>query len=439
MRQAKRRTLTIKVDALARVEGEGALVIKARDGRPEELRLAIYEPPRFFEAFLRGRQHSEAPDITARICGICPVAYQMSACNALESLFGLVVPPELRLLRLLFYYGEWIESHTLHVALLHAPDFLGYDGVVPMAKDHPEVVRKALQLKKTGNQLLALVGGREIHPINVRIGGFYSVPRLRELQSMRDPLRQGLEIAQEMASWVAGFEFPDFERDYEFVALHHPDEYAILDGDVASNRGIAVPAAHFDDVFVEQQVPYSTALHATVRGRGSYMVGPLARLNLNFDQLSPLAKRTARAAGVTPPVRNPFKSIIVRSIEIVHAIDEALRLLDRYEPPERPWVDYAVQAGVGHGASEAPRGILYHRYQVNGEGLIEDARIVPPTAQNQKRIEDDLWQFAPQVLSMPRDRASWLCEQAIRNYDPCISCSTHFLRLTIDDIQQVEG
>ncbi|MBI3979657.1 MAG: Ni/Fe hydrogenase subunit alpha [Chloroflexi bacterium] len=428
------RTLTIKVDALTRVEGEGALFIKARDGQPQEIRLVIYEPPRFFEAFLRGRQYAEAPDITARICGICPVAYQTSACNAMENLLGLAVSPEIRLLRRLLYYGEWIESHTLHVALLHAPDFLGYDSVVDMARDHPEIVRQALQLKKTGNQLMALIGGRPIHPINVRVGGFYSAPRRQALEEMRDPLRQALAIAQEMARWVAGFEFPDFEEDYEFVALRHADEYAIVDGRIVSSRGIDAPVDRFDDLFVEQQVHYSTALRSSVRERSSYLVGPLARFNLNFEQLSPLAREVARAVGIAPPVRNPFKSIVVRSVEVVHALAESLAIVDRYEPPDRPWVEAPVRAGVGYGASEAPRGILYHRYRIDQAGSIEDARIVPPTAQNQQRIEDDLWHFAPRVLGLPKERATLLCEQAIRNYDPCISCSTHFLRLNVEDL-----
>ncbi|MBI4491781.1 MAG: Ni/Fe hydrogenase subunit alpha, partial [Chloroflexi bacterium] len=296
-------------------------------------------------------------------------------------------------------------------------------------------VRKALQLKKTGNRLVALMGGREIHPINVRVGGFYSAPRPQDLHALRDPLREALAIAQELARWVGGFEFPDFEQDYEFVALRHPQEYAILDGRIVSSKGIDIPVRQFDDVFAEQQVPHSTALHSVIRERGSYLVGPLARFNLNFTQLSPLAQEVARAAGVTPPVRNPFKSIVVRSVEVVHALDEALRLIERYEPPASPRVEYAVRAGVGHGASEAPRGLLYHRYRLDAQGLIEEAHIVPPTAQNQKRIEDDLWRYAPQVLELPKDRATWLCEQAIRNYDPCISCSTHFLRLTIDDGQ----
>ncbi len=433
MSQELPRTITLKVNALARVEGEGALFIRARNGQPQEVRLEIYEPPRFFEALLRGRHESEAPDITARICGICPVAYQMSACNALESLFGVVMSQPLRALRLLLYYGEWIESHALHVAFLHAPDFLGYQSSVELAKDQPDLVRKALQLKKTGNQLMALVGGREIHPINVRVGGFYSTPQPRDMAALRDPLREALDIATEMARWVAGFEFPDFEQDYEFVALRHPDEYAILEGRIVSDKGIDMPVSQFDDTFVEQHVSYSNALHSHIPGRGSYLVGPMARFNLNFDQLSPLAKEVAQQLGIRPPMRNPFKSIIVRMIEVVHALDQSSQIVGNYEQATVPWVEHVPRPGVGFGASEAPRGILYHRYRVGADELIEDAKIVPPTSQNQKRIEDDLWQFAPQVLSLPRDRATWLCEQAIRNYDPCISCATHFLRLTIED------
>jgi len=433
MARENRRSLTIKVDALARVEGEGALTIKTRNGKPEVVQLEIYEPPRFFEALLRGRYASEAPDITARICGICPVAYQMSACNALETLYGVTIPAELRLLRLLMYYGEWIESHTLHVALLHAPDFLGYESGIHLAKDYPDLIKKALQLKQVGNALIALIGGREIHPINVRVGGFYAAPRAQEIRGLRSRLDEALGIAIELAHWVSGFAFPDFEQDYEFVALRHPDEYAILDGRIVSSRGLDLPVQEFDDSFTEHQVPYSHALHSLIRGQGSYMVGPLARFNLNFEQLSPAARSLADYAGVQPPLLNPFKSIIVRSMEIVHALEQALWLTEHYSPPAIPFVEHKVRAGVGCGASEAPRGILYHRYRVEADGLIGDARIVPPTSQNQKRIEDDLWSFAPQVLDLPKDRATWLCEQAVRNYDPCISCATHFLKLNIEE------
>lgn len=429
----KSRTLTVRVDALARVEGEGALHVRVQNGQVAELRLEIYEPPRFFEAFLRGRRFDEAPDITARICGICPVAYQMSACNAIESLFGISVRGPLRDLRLMLYYGEWIESHALHVFLLHLPDFLGYDSAIHMAQDHPGWVQKGLQIKKAGNHLMARIGGREIHPINVRIGGFYSVPSRTELLGHREELLRARDAIIEALHWMAGLDFPDFEEDYEFVALYHPGEYAILEGELRSNKGLQIPVSGFEETFEELQVPYSNALHAVVRGRGSYMVGPLARFNLNFPQLAPLAREVAAAIGLIPPVRNPFRSLLVRGIEILHACEEALRLIERYEPPERPWEPFEVRPGTGYGASEAPRGILYHRYQIDPEGLIVEARIIPPTAQNQRRIEDDLRKLVPTLLSLPKEQITWRCEQAIRNYDPCISCATHFLKLELEE------
>ncbi len=426
------RKLTIRVDALARVEGQGALHIQVRDGQVRALRLEIYEPPRFFEAFLRGRRFDEAPDITARICAICPVAYQMSACNAMEGALSLTVKGPLRDLRLLLYYGEWIESHALHVFLLHLPDFLGYDSAFDMARHHPELVRKGLHVKKAGNALMAKIGGREIHPINVRIGGFYSVPSRQALLSHRDDLTRARDFMVEALHWMAKLDFPEFEEDYEFAALYHPDEYAILEGQIRSSKGLLAPVSAFEEIFEEIQVPYSNALHWTLRGGGSYMVGPLARFNLNFPQLAPLAREVATSIGLVPPVRNPFKSILCRGVEILHACEEALHLIERYEPPERPQEAVAIQAGTGYGASEAPRGILYHRYQINSQGLIEDAKIVTPTAQNQRRIEDDLRKLVPSLLSLTKEEITWRCEQAIRNYDPCISCATHFLKVHID-------
>ncbi len=426
----KRRT--IKVDYLARVEGEGALYIRMKDGQVTDVKLKIYEPPRFFEAFMRGRKYTEAPDITARICGICPVAYQMSASQAMEAILGIRVEGPLRDLRHLLYLGEWIESHMLHVYMLHAPDFLGYQSAIEMARDHPEVVQRGLQLKKYGNEIVAVVGGREVHPINVRVGGFYRVPTREELQSLVDKLKWGRDAALETVRWVASFDFPDFEMDYEFVALRHPEEYAILEGRILSNKGLDIAVHEYDDHFEEIHVPYSNALHSRIRGRGSYLVGPMARFNLNFDRLSPLAQEAAREVGLLPPCRNPFQSIIVRSIETLHAFDVALRLVENYDMPDSPVVEAEPRAGTGYGATEAPRGLLYHRYTIDDQGIILDAKIVPPTSQNQKAIEEDLWHFVPQNLDLPEDELVWRCEQAIRNYDPCISCATHFLKLHIE-------
>jgi len=422
----------IRVDALARVEGEGALYVRVKGGRVEDVRLRIYEPPRFFEAFLRGRSFLEAPDITARICGICPVAYQMSAATAMEDACDVNVEGPLRALRRLIYCGEWIESHALHVFLLHAPDFLGYQSAIEMARDHPDWVQKGLQLKKVGNELLALIGGREIHPINPRVGGFYRAPTRQELLSMKEKLEWAREAAYETVRWVAGFEFPDFEPDYEFVALRHPEEYAILDGRLVSNRGLDIAIREYDAHFEEEQVPHSNALHSRIKGRGTYFVGPLARFNLNFDKLSPLARQAAKDANFLPERRNPFQSIIARAVEILYACDEALRLIDDYEEPERPFLDVEPRAATGHGCTEAPRGILYHRYTLDAGGTIVDAKIVPPTSQNQAQIERDLREFVARYLQLPEEELQWKCEQAVRNYDPCISCATHFLKLHLE-------
>jgi sulfhydrogenase subunit alpha len=426
------RTRTIRTDYLARVEGEGAMLVKLRDGEVDDVKLRIYEPPRFFEAFLRGRAFTEAPDITARICGICPVAYQISSVLAMEQACGVEVGGQLRALRRLLYCGEWIESHALHVFLLHAPDFLGYASAVELAQDHRELVERALHMKKTGNEVMRVVGGREIHPINVRVGGFYRVPAKRELQALVEDLERAREFALETVRFTAGLAFPDFEQDYELVSLAEPGLYPIDLGRLVSNRGLDIPAAEYAAHFVEEHVEWSNALHSRVIERGNYLVGPLARYALNADTLSPLAKESAAEAGLTPAERNPFRSIVVRAVELVYAADEALRLVAEYEEPDAPAVEVVPRAGVGHGASEAPRGVLYHRYELDDEGTILDAKIVPPTSQNQKTIESDLRGFVEGHLGLSDEQLSLRCEQAIRNYDPCISCATHFLKLEVD-------
>ncbi len=423
---------TVKIDALARVEGEGGLTVKIAGGNVTDVKFTLYEPPRFFEAFLRGRLYAEAPDITARICGICPVVYQMSSVHAMEHAFGVTVDGPLRALRRLLYCGEWIESHALHVYLLHAPDFLGYEDALRMAKDHGPVVRQALTLKKIGNDIVTLIGGREIHPINVRVGGFYRLPTKQELQGLVERLKWAVDASLQMVTFTAQLPFPDFERDYEFVSLRHEKEYPFNEGRIVSNKGLNITVPEYEQFFTEEHVAHSTALHSVIRDRGPYLVGPLARFNLNFDLLTPTAQEAARAAGVVRGVRNPFKSIIVRSVETLYACEEALRIIKAYEPPERPFVDIEPRVGVGYGATEAPRGMLYHRYTLNDAGLIQDAKIVPPTSQNQKTIEQDLREFVPPRIALSPKKLTWQCEQAVRNYDPCISCSTHFLRLQFD-------
>jgi sulfhydrogenase subunit alpha len=428
----KTQSKNIKVNNLARVEGEGALDIKIRNNKLQDVKLKIFEPPRFFEAFLRGRNFHEAPDITARICGICPIAYLLGASNAMEDLFGVHVDGPLRALRRLVYDGEWIESHVLHIYMLHAPDFLGYQDVIQMAKDYPDVVQKGLKMKKAGNQILEVIGGRAIHPINLRIGGFYRVPTQQELKAILDNLKWGRDAAIDTLQWTAGFTFPDFEEDYEFVALTHPDEYAIIEGRLYSNKGIDTPINQYDNHFIESHVEHSTALHTYIKGRDTAFLGPLARFNINFDKLPPLVKDLAKETGLNGQCFNPFKSIIIRSLEVIFAFDEAIHIIENYEMPDQPAIDFELRAGTGYGATEAPRGICYHRYTIDAEGTIQDAKIVSPTCVNQTTIEKDLWHFIEPHIDWPTEKLQWHCEQAIRNYDPCISCSTHYLKLNID-------
>jgi coenzyme F420-reducing hydrogenase alpha subunit len=419
------------VDYLARVEGEGALELQVSDGRVTAAQLNIFEPPRFFEAFLRGRGYAETPDIVARICGICPIAYQMSAVHAIESAFGVKVDGQLRALRRLIYCGEWIESHALHVVMLHAPDFLGFPDAIQMARDHGDAVRNGLALKKAGNEVMRVLGGREIHPVNVKVGGFHRVPSRAELAPLAENLKRAHDLAMDLVRWVATFPFPEFEQNYEFLALRHPDEYPFNEGRLVSNRDIDIDIADYETEFEERHVAHSTALHSVVKRRGAYLVGPLARYALNFDRLPASVRALAREAGLGPECKNPFRSIIVRALEIVYACQEALRLIAAYEPPDVASVPVEPREGVGFGCTEAPRGICWHRYAFDADGTIREARIVPPTSQNQPSIEADLKAVATSILDQPDDVIRARCEQSIRNYDPCISCSAHFLRLTV--------
>ncbi|MFE1752523.1 Ni/Fe hydrogenase subunit alpha [Streptomyces anandii] len=440
----------VRIPALTRVEGEAALHLRVHDGTVTEARLKIYEPPRFFEAFLRGRAHTEPVDITSRICGICPVAYQLSACRAIEDVSGIVVDGRLDALRRLLYCGEWIESQTLHVHLLHAPDFLGCADLVDMAGSHREHVERGLRLKQTGNAVMELLGGRAIHPINVRLGGFHRTPTRAELRPLAERLRRSLDDAWDTVRWVARFDFPEAHCDADLLALAEPGTYAIQSGVptvLPADRGLApysFPVRSFSDHVTEEQVPHSTALHSRLDGR-RHLTGSLARYAVSGHLLSALAREAAREAGLSDPplapgtpqgevCRNPYRSILVRAVEVLYAVEEALRIIDVYEPPEHPYVDVPAQAGVGHGATEAPRGLLYHRYALDTEGRITDACLVPPTAQNQGAIEEDLRVLVQAALAggtTSDAELAHLCERAVRNHDPCISCSAHFLDVDI--------
>jgi sulfhydrogenase subunit alpha len=425
-------TREIRTDYLARVEGEGAMYVRVRDGELEEVQFKIFEPPRFFEALLRGRRFTEAPDITARICGICPIAYMASSGQAMERLCGVELTEPIRLLRRLIYCGEWIESHVLHTTMLHLPDFLGYDGAVELARDRRDLVELALRLKKAGNEVMRVVGGREVHPVNFKVGGFYRASTASELRGLVLELEWAREASLELVRLVAGLDFPDFERDYAFVALRHPGEYAIERGRIVSSTGLDIDVSEYEAHFTESHVARSNALHSTLEGVGAYLVGPLARYALNYDELSDTAKAAAEEAGLGPVCRNPFKSIVVRAVETLYAVEEALRIIETYVRPTEPAVECIPRAGSGHGCTEAPRGICWHRYEIDDDGVILEAKIVPPTSQNQKTIEEDLIGVVRDHLDLTDDGLSHVCEQSIRNYDPCISCATHFLRLEVE-------
>jgi len=435
MTHQRDRTLVTK--GLARVEGEGGMYVAVTGSQVDEVRLDIYEPPRFFEAFLRGRSYTEPPDITARICGICPVAYQTSACQAIEDACGARVDGPVADLRRLLYCGEWIGSHALHIYMLHAPDFLGYPGAIEMAADYRDIVERGLALRKAGNAIMTLLGGRSIHPVNVRVGGFYRAPSAADLAPLAQQLRDALPLALDTVRWVAGFGFPDFTCGHELLSLSDQGKYPIERGTLVTSGGLAFTAAEFEQHVIEEQVPHSTALHARLTGDGlasdgRYLTGPLARYSLNSGSLPPLAAQAAAEAGLGADCRNPFRSIIVRAVEVVCAIEEALRLIGEYRPPAQAAVPMTARAATGHGVSEAPRGVLYHRYEINADGSIRSARIVPPTSQNQRAIEEDLRQFVQDRLDFDDEELTRVCEQAIRNYDPCISCSTHFLDLRVE-------
>lgn len=427
---------TYKADMLTRVEGEGRFYLRVEGGEVVDARLSIFEAPRFFEAFLRGRSLDEVPDIVARICGICPVAYQMTSTLALEDALGLDPGAGIRSLRRLLYCAEWIESHALHVFLLHAPDFLGYSSAVEMAADHREVVECGLEIKKTGNALIEILGGRAIHPISVRVGGFTKVPSLEDLLPLRPVLATGLQEAVETVAWVGALPTPDFEQDYVFVALEG-EEYPLERGDRVhvSGRG-TFPIREFEEVFEEEQVEHSNALQCRLKDGTPYMTGPMARLNINYEKLHPIAASALAESRLKLPVKNPYRSIVVRAIELVHAFAEAIDLIDGYRRPAAPYVEAKALEAAGFGATEAPRGLLYHRYEIGADGLVNQARIVPPTSQNQARIEADLVSIAPELIDLEQEEATHRCEQLIRAYDPCISCATHFLRL---DVQREEG
>jgi sulfhydrogenase subunit alpha len=427
--------LEVDVAALTRVEGEGSLRLRVRNGVVEQAHLAIFEAPRYFEQLVVGRTPDEVIDIVARICGICPVAYQMTAVHAFEHAFGVEVDPGVRALRRLLYCGEWIESHALHIYLLHLPDFLGYASALELAVDRRSAVEDGLALKQAGNRLVELIGGRAIHPVSVRVGGFSRRFRAAEIRALRERLEPALEIAERTVDLVAGLETPRFERTGRMVSLRHPSEYPMNDGRIVSTDDLDVPAQDWETAFAEHQVPWSHALQARGRDGRPYLLGPSSRITLAGKQLHPIAAAALERTGLAPAIAvNPYRSIVARAVELVDAVAEAIEIVDGYEPPDLAAVSWQPRAATAAWATEAPRGLIFHAYELDHRGLVRHARIVPPTSQNQAAIEADLADFAPTVLHLPRTEATHRIEQLIRSYDPCISCATHFLDLSVEDV-----
>lgn len=425
------RSIKINVPVLARVEGEGALDLSIEGDQISELKLRIYEPPRYFEKLLEGRSYKEVPDIVARICGICPVAYQMSAVHALESIFGIQVSPWIRNMRRLIYCGEWLQSHSLHIHMLAAPDFLGFKSVIEMAQTYPDEVRRGLELQSLGNDLISLLGARSVHPVGVCVGGFYRAPDIEQVESIRLRLQQAAEQATALLAWVASLEIPADTQSINMVSLRHSNEYPLNEGRIVSSAGLDIDIEEFDSHFHETHEPHSTALHCLLNNQ-PYLVGPLARLNNNLDRLPEQIAHDLESTELVFPAGNMFHSMIARAVEIQYAIHEALRLTEDYCIPEKTRETIVPVAGVGYGCTEAPRGMLWHYYQVDDKGIVQSARIVPPTSQNQARIEQDL-RTSLQSFGLDNDESKirHRAETVIRNYDPCISCATHFLKMSV--------
>ncbi len=426
------RHIDINVPVLARVEGEGALDLRIDNGVITDLKLRIYEPPRYFEKFLEGRSYADVADTVARICGICPVAYQMSAINAIESIFNIELTPWARDMRRLMYCGEWLQSHSLHIHMLAAPDFLGYNSVIEMSQEYGNEVRRGLKLQGLGNDLIRLIGGRSVHPVNVRAGGFFHAPEQAKVSELLGRLISAQQDAADLVHWTATLDLAEDEQDFTSVSLRHADEYAMNRGRLVSDQGLDIAIDAFDDHFRELHMPQSTALHCLLHDQ-AYLVGPLARLNNNLDKLPADTRAVLDSIGIAFPSRNMFHSIVARALEIHYALNEAIRLLQNYQRPEHAFQDIQIKGGVGYGCTEAPRGFLWHRYELNNNGEVVSARIVPPTSQNQARIEQDIGNALNHFGLDNKDSALQLhAEKVIRNYDPCISCATHFLKMKVD-------
>ena len=421
--------INVDVHHLTRVEGHGNIVVDVKNGDVVKCEWQVVEAPRFFEAMLRGRPYYEASHITSRICGICSVGHATASLRATENALGVEVSEQTELLRKLLFHGEIIDSHVLHVYMLVAPDFFGAGSVLPLASSHPEVVLRALRIKKLSGDLCAMVAGRHTHPIAMTVGGFTHVPMPKEMLAMKERLVAAREDMDETIALGKTLPWPAFERETEYVSLQKDDEYAFIDGRIATTDGFTYKLDDYRQVTNEYLVPQSTAKYAK-HNRDSYMVGALARFNNNYDQLHPRAKAAAEELGMKPVVTNSFLNTAAQAIEMVHCIEDSIRiideLLDRGVKKEPPY-EFQGKGGEGTGACDVPRGILFHNYTIDDDGLIQGANCVIPTNQNHGNIQLDMEALLPQIIDQSEDEIRLKMEMLVRAYDPCISCSTHLL------------
>jgi coenzyme F420-reducing hydrogenase alpha subunit len=423
--------VNVNVHHLTRVEGHGNIVVDVKNGELVKCQLDIVEAPRFFEAMLRGRPYYEASHITSRICGICATGHATSSLRATETALGVEISEQAELLRKLLFHGEIIDSHVLHIYMLVAPDFFDVGSVLPLAGSHPEVVKRALRIKKLSGDLCEMISGRHTHPIAMAVGGFTHLPTVKELLAMKERLIAAREDLDETIALLKTLPWPDFQRETEYVSLQKDDEYAFIDGVIATTDGFTYGLPDYRRVTNETLVPHSTAKHCK-HNRDSYMVGALARFNNNYDQLHPRAKAAAAEFGMTPIVTNTFLNSAAQAIEMVHCVEDSIQLIDQLVDrgiKEEPLFEFNGKGGEGVGSCDVPRGILFHNYIIDDGGKIEGANCVIPTGQNYANMEADMRALVPQILDRPEAEVTHLMEMLIRAYDPCISCSTHFLKV----------
>lgn len=426
------RNINIKVPFITRLEGEASLELSSNGDQLEKLHMKIFEPPRLFEQFLVGKSYSEVPELTARICGICPMAYQLTSILALEKLFQVEVEPAITQLRRIMNLAEWIQSHALHIHFLALPDFLGFSNGLEVAKAHPDIFQRGIKIQAFGNQILTLLGGRSVHPIGLKVGGFEGLPKLDQLRALQQKAKQTAQLAEALVTFCSSLERPDYPQQFDYVSLASTHNYPINHGQIVSASGLSITAAQYPDYFAEHQEPHSTALYSLLNGK-DYLVGPLARFNNNFAVLDSDSQRLAAQVGIKGKSLNMYDSMVIRAIEIYYACREIEHILANFTAPDAAFVPVTMQAGIASHATEAPRGLIYHRYEIDDQGRVKNCTIIPPTSQNQARIEQDLKDSVQQFgLSHSDEELKQFCEQLIRNYDPCISCSTHFLTLKVN-------